>query len=231
MKSQLATLLNTRTMTLIVSLPRNDADLSRAAFDAGADAVKVHCNIMHRASGSGFGPLSAYAEVFEQILSEAKGPVGLVPGAAMEDVQRDMPEAAQLPFDFFSVYAHHAPASLLKNREMLMLALGHGDGPEDARALAGLQVPMLEASVIAADGYGAPLSAKDVAMYQGLCTASPVPIVVPTQRSIAPEDLLYLYHAGVKGIMIGAIVTGTEQSSIVRSVAAFRNVIDKGLNA
>ena len=226
MKSQLATLLNTRSMTLIVSLPRNDADLSRAAFDAGADAVKVHCNIMHRASGSGFGSLSAYAEIFEQILSEAKGPVGLVPGAALEDVQRDMPEAARLPFDFFSVYAQHAPTSLLAKRDMLMLALGHGDGPEDARMLAGLQVPMLEASVIAADGYGAPLSAKDVAIYYGLFTASPVPICGTTQRSIAPEDLPYLYHAGIKGIMIGAIVTGTEQSSIVRSVAAFRNAID-----
>ena len=44
-------------MTLIMSLPKNDPALCRAAFEAGADAVKVHINVEHRASGSRFGRL------------------------------------------------------------------------------------------------------------------------------------------------------------------------------
>ena len=54
--SRLISMLHSCPMTLIVSLPHNDAVLSQAAFEAGADAVKVHCNLVHNASGNDLAP-------------------------------------------------------------------------------------------------------------------------------------------------------------------------------
>ena len=54
-----------------------------------------------------------------------------------------------------------------------------------------------------------------------------VPVVVPTQRAILPEEVGALIQAGVKGLMIGAVVTGKEEASIAKAVAAFRKAIDE----
>ena len=37
---------------VIAALPRNDLALAEAALEGGAQAVKVHCNVWHRASGN-----------------------------------------------------------------------------------------------------------------------------------------------------------------------------------
>ena len=37
-------------MTLIVSLPVNDMELARLAWENGADFIKVHTNVFHNAS-------------------------------------------------------------------------------------------------------------------------------------------------------------------------------------
>ena len=225
--SRLISMLHSCPMTLIVSLPHNDAVLSQAAFEAGADAVKVHCNLVHNASGNGFGSFTQYQETFRHMLETAKGPVGLVPGADMKDISRDMAKAMELPFDFFSLYAHHTPICLLRTKVPLMVAAGHGYAMEEASLFASLGIQALEASIIPADQYGQPVSARDLIAYKRLCQATQLPVVVPTQRKIDPEDLPSLAEAGIRGIMIGAVVTSTEQDDIVRSIQAFRNEIDR----
>jgi len=52
-------------------------------------------------------------------------------------------------------------------------------------------------------------------------------MVIPTQRFIRPQELPMLADAGMRGIMIGAVVTGRTEDSIRRGVAAFRNAIDR----
>lgn len=220
-------MLKTRPMTLIMSLPANDPALAKAAFDAGADVVKVHCNVRHRASGTGFGPLAEYADTFAQMFAESKGPMGLVPGAGIEDVLRDMHAASAMGFDFFSLYAHHAPPAILSLSQALMAACAHDYAPGEAAGLQAAGAQVLEASVIPPDGYGQPLSLRDVMAYRRLCEASRLPVVVPTQRHIRPEELPYLRDAGVKGIMIGAIVTGKTKDGITHAVEAFRSAIDR----
>ena len=51
-------LFETRKLVLIMSLPCNEPALCRAAFESGADAVKVHINVDHRAGGTHFGRLA-----------------------------------------------------------------------------------------------------------------------------------------------------------------------------
>jgi hypothetical protein len=48
--SKIQQLLATKPMTLVVSLPENDYDLARLAWENGADAIKVHINVFHNAT-------------------------------------------------------------------------------------------------------------------------------------------------------------------------------------
>ncbi|WP_240353174.1 hypothetical protein [Cohnella algarum] len=66
-------------LQLFVSLPANDAKLAEAAVREGADGLKVHLNVAHRASGNSFGSLESYKETFAQIRSLFRGPLGVVP--------------------------------------------------------------------------------------------------------------------------------------------------------
>ena len=54
-------------MDLVVSLPRNDVELATAAANAGANALKVHMNVAHRASGTHFGTYDYVREAASQL--------------------------------------------------------------------------------------------------------------------------------------------------------------------
>ena len=86
---------------------------------------------------------------------------------------------------------------------------------------------ILEASVMHPDSYGQPLSARELIRYQYLSRLSQLPIVIPTQRAIRPDEIASLRSCGVKSLMIGAVVTGKDAQSIVDAVAAFRRSIDE----
>ena len=74
--------------------------------------------------------------------------------------------------------------------------------------------------------YGQPLNARDLIRYRNVVKHTKLPVVVPTQRLIRPEELGPLMQTGVRGLMIGAVVTGRTEDSIRRAVAAFRNQLD-----
>lgn len=109
-------LLERKPLSLVVSLPENDIALARAAMEEGADALKVHYNVGHRASGNHFGPLDMYAEVFRAIRSEFGGLLGVVPSGSIDGAQReDVERLGGLGFDFYSIYAHHLPSFMLSD--------------------------------------------------------------------------------------------------------------------
>lgn len=109
-------LLERKPLSLVVSLPENDIGLARAAMEEGADALKVHYNVGHRASGNHFGPLDMYAEVFRAIRSEFGGPLGVVPSGSIDGARReDVEGLSGLGFDFYSIYAHHLPSFMLND--------------------------------------------------------------------------------------------------------------------
>lgn len=68
-------------LQLFVSLPANDIKLAEAALASGADGLKVHINVGHRASGNRFGTLDSYADMFKDIRSRFIGPLELCPEA------------------------------------------------------------------------------------------------------------------------------------------------------
>jgi len=214
---------------LLVSLPANDPDLARAAVDGGAEGLKVHINIEHAAAGVKFGSLPEEAGVLAEIVALGL-PVGIVPGdfAAMASAE-DVCRLAALGLDFMDAYIGAMPAWMLTQDDLpVMAAVGHGDMGRLA-ALAGLSgVRMVEASIIAHEGYGKALSVSDLCDYTEVVRAmAPAgkPVIVPTQRHIRPEDVAALTDTGVRGLLIGAIVTGAEARGLQAATRRYREAL------
>lgn len=225
--SRFTDMLTQKKLTLIMSLPENSPALCRAAFEEGADVVKVHINVEHRASGTHFGSLDQERPVLEAMLAQAKGPMGLVPGASVAAAARDLYDASQLPFDFFSIYAHHMPVGISTPGKAWMVACDDTYSLDEIKAMKETGTDVLEASVMPGSEYGNPLSMRDLLRYRMLADAAALPVVVPTQRFIQPEEVQALARTGVRGLMVGAVVTGRTEDSIRRAVNAFRNAIDR----
>ncbi len=219
-------MLHEKKLTLIMSLPENNPEMCRAAFEAGADVVKCHVNLSHRASGNQFGTFSQSREVLWQMLGDRKGPMGIVPGADPDIVEKDMEEILKMPFSFVSVYGHHAPPALMESQIPVMAAADASYSLEEIRALELCGAGVIEASIVPGSEYGTRLTLRDLARYRAIADAVTVPVVVPTQRRILPGDVPVLARTGVRGIMIGAIVTGKEVQSVEETVRAFRRAID-----
>lgn len=213
-------------LVLIMSLPKNDPAWCRAAFEAGADVVKVHINVEHRASGTRFGRLSEERPKLEAMLAHRSGPMGLVLGGSLEHAALDAEEANDLPFAFYSVYAHHMPVWALGGKP-LMAACDGTYSLDEIREMPRLGADVVEASIMPGSEYGQRLSLRDLIKYRLIAENVSVPVVTPTQRAILPQEAEALIRAGVKGLMIGAVVTGKEEISISRAVAAFRKAIDE----
>ncbi len=213
---------------LVMSLPRNDPALAEAAWKNGADVVKVHVNVKHHASQTLFGTFEEERSAIEAMLSHAKGPMGIVLGAEGAAAEQTLPLAVACGFDFLSLYGHHtAPRVLAADGISKMIAPDYTWADWEIEGLQAVGADILEASVMHPDSYGQPLSARELIRYQHLSRLSQLPIVVPTQRAIRPDEIASLRSCGVKSLMIGAVVTGKDAQSIGDAVAAFRRSIDE----
>ncbi|WP_338590258.1 hypothetical protein V6669_02090 [Paenibacillus sp. Y5S-9] len=221
-------LLERRPLSLVVSLPENDIGLARAAMEEGADALKVHYNVGHRASGNHFGPLDMYAEVFQAIRSEFGGPLGVVPSGSIDGAQReDVEGLSGLGFDFYSIYAHHLPSFMLNDLGLdPTFAINEEYDASLVTSAAYFGFTALEASIVPGKEYGTPLSFADVLKYRRLVLQAQIPVLVPSQRRLVPEDVRVLRDTGVKAIMLGAVVTGNTEEQLRRAVNGFRNAVD-----
>lgn len=222
-------LLEEKKMTLIVSLPENNLELAKAALSEGADAVKMHVNVEHRASGNKFHSTEAYMEVFQQIRAEYSGPLGIVPGGSFQDIQQsEMNLLTQIGFDYFSIYANHMPSWMMKlNTIEKTFAIPANYSHDKLGLVNRLGITALEASIIPGEEYGSPLTFQDILTYGSLVDKMDVPVLIPSQRSLVEDDLSLLHQVGVKGVMLGAIVVGQTVESIKEKVSSFKNAMDK----
>lgn len=220
--------LNENKMTLIVSLPENRFDLAKAAIQAGVDSIKLHVNVHHRASGNVFEAVESYVEVFRRIRDEFSGPLGIVPGGSFEDIRKsEMERLLALGFNFYSIYAHDMPSWMLGlDKIEKTFAISSDYSLTSICNVKHLGITALEASIIPGEEYGTPLTFKDVIAYNWLTQHVDVPVLVPSQRKLVPSDIPILTKAGVKAIMLGAIVIGNTEESIQQAISSFRNAID-----
>jgi hypothetical protein len=207
-----------------MSLPVNDPALARAALAGGADILKVHIRVHHAASGTRFGTLEEERTRLQAIIDLFPGPVGIVAGAEEPATPKEMGDLRLMGIDFFDLYATHMPAWMWHVMDMgKVVALESSYTVHQAIALENLGADMLEAAIIPHDGYGKPLTVADLAAYRDLHDTVDVPIIVPTQRAIKPEEASLLTgDCGIEGLMIGAIVTGTTPQEIEAAVKRFK---------
>jgi hypothetical protein len=218
-------------MVLIVSLPRNETALAEAAVAGGAHALKVHLNVTHAASGTRFGSFSEEQPRIAAILETARNGnalVGIMPGAEITATRAELHLLADMGVRFMDIYDFHVPDPEYLNVAGLepMIAIGPGFKMNDVTDKREAGLRLMEASMIQHEQYGTLLTEDDTDLYRAVCAAFGGHVVVPTQKNIRPEQLHELRAAGVRGIMIGAIVTGAQPSSLCEATTAFRNAID-----
>jgi len=228
LSSSLKQILEKNKLTLIVSLPENRWDLARAAIQSGVDAIKLHVNVEHRASGNHFGPVQVYEEVFRSIREEFSGPLGIVPGGSYENIKRsEMDQIIDLGFNFYSIYAYHMPSWMVQLDPIEKTFAISNEYPfSQLGSVKHLGVSAIEASIVPGEEYGSPLTFKDILAYHALVQNVDVPVLVPSQRKIETFDVPLLYRTGIKAIMLGAIVVGHTEESVKESILSFREAID-----
>ena len=223
--------LRERKFSLIVSLPSNDSELARAALEGGADAVKVHCNVWHRASGHTFGSYADNREFLRQLIRLCgEVPVGLVPGTDEAFITpEECRELEDMGLGFISAYSHHLPCFMMDSEKLTnVVAIGPDWSEATLDAIRDSDIEAMEASVIKGEDYGRDLMCADILQYSRIAARCGKPCVVPTQKKIRPEEVRHLYKAGCKAIMIGAVVFGRSPTpkELRSATRAFRQAVD-----
>lgn len=209
---------------LIVSLPRNDGALARAAAAAGADLLKAHVNVHHRASGTRFGSLDEEEEGLTAVL-DAGLPTGLVPGEEVMVTREQLPRLRR--FAFLDAYVTRLPLYLYDAGVPVIPAVPHDYPQELIGSLSALPGDWLEAALVPPQCYGLDPIADDLVALARLGALTRRRMIVPSQRRIRPEDLIrYFAIPQVWAVMIGAVVTGRTARSVGRATEAFRRAMD-----
>ena len=203
-----------------VSLPRNDLSLAEAAIRGGASGIKVHLNAFHRASGTRFGSFSSERGF---LLELAKLPArkAIMIGQDELPTALEMAELKEMGFEGFNLYLKFAQPYLFASGIRPILALEKGFSEQDIAQIRAVPGAWIEASMVDPAHYGEALSEDDLATYARIVESSGLPVLVPTQKKIRPEDLSRLKATGVSGILIGVIVAGSTPESIEAATRAF----------
>lgn len=217
--------------SLVVSLPSNDLDLAKAALEGGAQAVKVHCNVWHRASGHTFGTYAENREFLRQLIALCGDvPVGLVPGGADAFISaEERKELEAMGLGFFSSYCHHLPCHMMESSSLSkMVAIDYTYTDSTLAAIRASDIDVLECSVQPGENYGTDLNFADILRYSHIAANAGKPCLIPTQRKIKPSEVKHLHRAGCKAVMIGAIVMGKEPGpeDVRSATAAFREAVE-----
>ena len=178
--------------SLVVSLPSNDLGMAKAALEGGAQAVKVHCNVWHRASGHTFGTYAENRAFLRQLIELAGDvPVGLVPGGEEAFITpEERLELEAMGLKFFSAYSHHLPCFMMESKALTkMVAIDCTYTQNTLDAVSRSAMDVLECSVQPGENYGTPLCYADILRYSDIAAKSGKPCLIPTQRKIKPSEV------------------------------------------
>jgi len=212
---------------LMVSLPANDMQFLAGAQNAGADAAKVHINMVNHASQTRFGSWTVERQALTWMAENAKIPFGIVPGGEQMAPQEDVEEIAASGFDFWDAYLHHMPAYFLTLPRLgRMVAVDDTYTPDDLRAISHLGVDAVEASLFP-KGYRKEFLGRDLLPIRTVVECTGLPVLVSTQKAIQPSQVELLARIGVKGLIIGHVVTGSTLEGMAEAARKYRAAIDK----
>lgn len=212
--------------SVFVSLAENDLELAQAAVDAGADGLKIHLNVSHRASGNSFGNLDEEGEAIRSI-GELDVPLGVVPGQDMATVRETIPKLADYPVDFFDSYVHHCPPEIQSLTDRAVwTAPSDQYGRSEILALDDVEVDVVEFSIQPKSRYGESMTMRDLAQYVDLANALDTPSVIPSQLAVTPTDAVMLAERGVTNFLLGTVVTDNTPDTVHDTVKSFVRALE-----
>ncbi len=222
-----------RKFVVIGSPGENDPELIKAFIDAGCDAIKLHFNMIHPASGERVGSLKDELSKMVHVLHEAKErgiSVGMVPFEHWrEEYMQQLDDIAKgkgFYFDFVDIFIDECPPEVLTLPQEKVLAFRDSQVPVSKfwQNLPELKVVALELAIIPKSLYGHRLLLKEILeRYSTIMSTLPpdIPLLFPTQLYITPSYLELLAAMGFRGIVIGTVVTSTEPRKAYRTVQEF----------
>lgn len=202
---------------IIVSLARHDLDLAKAALDAGAYALKTHLNAYHRATGTTFGSFADERPFFDE-LAKLGCPLLVMAGQETVPTEQEMEALHALGFEGFNVYVDHLQPHLLQSKLRPMPALASTSTSEDIAKIAAIPGCIIEASIMPFERYRTVMTNADLARYAEIVAAVEVPVIVPSQLALTPDNAIALREVGIAAPLLGAIVTGHTTESMTNSV-------------
>jgi hypothetical protein len=216
--------------TLVVSLPENNLSLAEAALRGGAQAIKVHVNVWHRASGHTFGSFAENKNFLEDLVRLCGDtPVGLVPGGSDAFISlEERGEMEAIGLDFFSAYAAHLPNFMMESKKLSrMVAIDNTYTQNTLDGINRYPPDILECSIQPGEAYNEKLRYADIIRYADIAARLKIPTLIPTQKWMDPTEVRHLFAAGCKALMIGAVVMGKEPDkvSVEKTCAAFAQAI------
>lgn len=219
-------LLSRQKMPIIVSLPENRMDLAQAAIDAGADALKFHINTLHRASDNVFKEIDDYIDIFKEVRQTFLGPMGIVIGDEFEKVTRvSTSQLKELGFNYYSLNATDIGSkTLLQNDLGHTVAINHNFNFSQLPAIESFNIQAVELSIIRKEDYGKSLHFEDLLAYKSYRDHTRLPLIVPSQKRLVPEDLLLLRNIGIDSIMLGVVTLGKTAESIYNTIEKFISI-------
>jgi len=211
---------------LMVSLPKNEVKLARAAKDAGADLLKVHVNVFHQAAGARFGTLQQERGALEAILSIGL-PVGVTIGEEEIVGRRELQDLKRLGFAFIEAYIHMLRPYHYEIGLPVVPALYPQFAPELLPYLKTLPGEWLEAGVLPKEEYGKELRIEDLLRLGMIGQMTDRRLIIPSQRKLRTDDLPFLFEIPyVYAVLIGTVVTGNTSEGIFRATSEFREKLD-----
>ncbi len=202
--------LNSGKELLIVSLPVNSYEFAYEAVKNGADAVKLHVNVKHRVTKITHSSWKEIKTEALKIANELNVPVGIVPGDCNFTTKDDMQDMVRSGISFFDAYIEDIHLWMNDIEMSKMFALNYG---WDEKHLAHLEeegADCIEMSIINPSDYGKRINVRDIMDYKEILKKTELPAFIPSQKNIYPEEVKQLLATGIRGLILGAIVTGDD---------------------
>lgn len=215
-------------LALIVSLARNDPELTKGAIAGGADAVLLHLNRDVREAGVTFGDLGAERQAIQAVASVAGDtPWGVDLGNQSTLSEEDLKAITDLGADFVSADASNAPAALLLAENLgRIVALSRDLSPYLLRTVNELSVDAVVLSALDRSD-GSALSVLDVMKYRQFADLIRQPVIASSQAGLKPDDIRVLREIGFQGLLLDAALAGADPTTIEQTTRAFHQAIEE----
>jgi len=230
-KQKIDNLLKKKKFFIIGSPATNDKETIESFIEGGIQAIKLHLNLTHPVSKQKIGSFEEEKDKILDILIQYPNIIwGLVPGNLITNYQ-DFEEVEQTElesfFDFVDLFYHSYTPYYLNLNISKMVAIDKILEKEHLQSFIRYKFFGLELAIIDKQNYGLPLTLEDIINYENIAKKTDIPVFVATQKKLKPQDIISLYNVGVKGLVLGQVVTSFQIDKIKKTVYDFLDVASK----